>query len=146
MAEQNIHHQAAGPDRTVYAAVLAIVMVLVASLPAALVVIVYSYLIRFMVSDSWTLIPYLNQIAVVFFPEVIRGIVTGAIAIATTQYFFKSYNKQAVKLATMCFWTAVVVLLSVMSMSVRGFSIEVIGSAALLVGLAGGLSMDREAP
>lgn len=144
MVEQRVRGQVEAPDRTVFAIILTVVMVLVASIPAALVVIIYGYFARFFFLGEGSLIPYLNDVALIWFPEVMRGLVSGTLAIVTTQYFFKRYNEQAVKLATTFFWAAIVILLSLISVSVRGLSLDLVGSAALIVGLAVGLSFDRE--
>jgi hypothetical protein len=132
-----------GPDRTLLAVILTIVMVLVASIPAALVVIIYSYLSWFWFrGDSW--VPYLDEVGRLWFPELLRGLTTGVIAIWPTQRFVKNYNEQAVKLATVTFWAAILILLTLMDLSMRGFSLDIVASIALLVGLWIGLSLSRD--
>ncbi|MGY2992904.1 hypothetical protein [Mesorhizobium sp. URHB0026] len=125
------------PDRTIPAAVLSIVMVLVGLIPAAIVVIIYSFFMRAYLGHSW--IPYFDQISLLWFPELMRGLIAGAIAIGTTSYFFKNYNAQAVRLATFAFWGAAILLVSTFSISVRGLTLDLLGILALAVGLGFGL-------
>lgn len=81
----------------------------------------------------------MDQIGALWFPELLRGMVLGAIAIWTNRYFFPRSNVEAVRLATIAFWGAIVLLLLILSVSLRGMTLDIIGVMALIAGLGAGL-------
>lgn len=124
-------------DRTVWAVIVGIVVVVPALLPAALFVLIYNFFFSFYTGGgSW--IPYLHEIGSVWFPELVRGMIVGVIALATVEKIFTNFNKAAVRYGVICFWGAVLFLLIGMSAYVGGLTLEMTGGVALFIGLCCG--------
>ena len=129
-------------DRTVPAAIVATVMVLIGLIPAGIVVTVYSFFLRiFIGSVSW--ISYIDEIALIWFPELLRGMISGFVAMLITGYFFKNFNEQAVRLSALMFWLAIIIAILAVSVSVRGVTVDTLGTVSVIVGLALGLFSDE---
>ena len=64
-----------------WAAIL-ILFVPLSLIPAGIAVAIYRFFLRGYVQDSW--IPYLPEISMQWFPELLRGLIVGACAIAGT--------------------------------------------------------------
>jgi hypothetical protein len=135
--------QAVGPakDRTVLAAVLCIALVIPALIPAGLVTLVYQFFLRGYVSDAW--IPYLPEISLQWFPELLRGMIVGWCTIYATQAIIKTANYQAVRFAAASFWLAVLILLGVFGLAMLGPTLDMIGMFALALGFVLGLFNDQ---
>ncbi|MBA8910691.1 hypothetical protein [Aminobacter ciceronei] len=126
------------PENTAAAVLVAIVTVLPAAIPAAVAVLLYTFVFNlFTGGSSW--IPYLHEIGLMWFPEILRGIVIGSIAMWTSRYFFPRSSVEAVRLATLAFWGALLIALLLFSVTFRGLTLDIVGVLALLVGLAVGL-------
>ena len=129
-----------GNEKTALAAIVAIVMVIPAIIPAAVIAVVYNFFFHiFTGGASW--IPYVDEIGKLWFPEMLRGMVVGAIAIWVSRHFFPRSNLEAVRLATFAFWAAILLLMLGFSFSLRGLSLDMIGVVALLTGFGVGLWM-----
>jgi hypothetical protein len=125
-------------DRTILASIVATFMVVIGLIPAAIAVFVYSaFFIPFVGSSSW--LPYVDEIAKNWFPELLRGIIAGFVAISATGYLFSHFNEQAVRLSAMMFWTAVIIVILVLSLAIRGITPDIVGPVALIIGLGVGL-------
>ncbi|WP_374828960.1 hypothetical protein [Paenochrobactrum pullorum] len=124
--------------KTAFAVLLAIFIVIPALLPAAAITIVYAFFLKFFISGgSW--LPYTDVLALTIIPELLRGAVVGGIAIWVSRYFFPQSNLEAIRLATMAFWGAILLLLLIFSLSAVGFTLDTIGGIACAVGLGIGL-------
>ncbi len=127
-------------EKTAIAALVAVVMVIPGIVPAAIVALIYNFFFNFFTGGgSW--IPYVDEIGQLWFPEMIRGMVVGAVAIWVSRYFFPRSNIEAVRLAALAFWGAILLLTLIFSLSLRGFTLDVIAVCALLVGFGAGLWM-----
>lgn len=125
-------------DRTAVAAIVSIVMIIPAMIPAAIIVMAYAFVFKFFIGgSSW--IPYVDEIGGLWFPEMLRGIILGGIAIWTSRRFFPTSNIEAVRFAAFAFWAGVLALLVIFSMSVRGITFDIVGVVGLAVGLCVGL-------
>lgn len=126
-------------ERTAVAAIVAIVAIVPAIIPAGVAVIVYSFFFSRYLGGAW--IPYVDEIGGIWFPEMVRGMVMGAVAIWISRYFFPKSNLEAVRFATLAFWGAVSLLLLGVSIAVRGLALDMVAVVAVLVGLGAGLWM-----
>jgi len=105
-------------DKTWLAIILCILMVIPSILPAAVVVWLYKAMLSGYVSGHW--IPYLEEISLLYFPEMVRGAIVGVISILVTTKLVKSANFLIVRYSTMAFWSGVIILISIMNISMFG--------------------------
>ncbi len=125
-------------EKTAIAAIVAILMVVPGMIPAAIVTVIYGFFFSFYTAGgSW--IPYVDEIGRLWFPEMLRGAVVGAVAIWVSRYFFPRSNVEAVRLAALAFWGAIMLLAVIVSVSVRGMTLDVISVVALMTGFGVGL-------
>lgn len=120
-------------DRTAFAIPFAIVMVLVGTIPAGIVVVIYKYFLASYTGGSW--VPFFDSFVNLWFPELLRGIVCGAVAIAATQYLFKTCKLDTVRYATLTFWCGILLAIGLFSIAIRGLTFDLIGLAAVAMGL-----------
>jgi hypothetical protein len=140
--ESNItENQSAARDKTGLAAICSIFLVVPAFIPAAIAVFIYKYFLQFYVQGSW--IPYLEEISMLWFPELMRGLIVGAITMYAAKYLFKTFNERVVRYAVLAFWGGIVLLLVTISTAMRGLSMDIIGVIALMVGIGAGLWIDE---
>lgn len=143
MALDNGLAKAATSEKTTVATLVAIAMVLPATIPAAIAVALYTVVFNWFTggpSLAWMrIVPYVYEVGSLWFPELLRGMIVGGAAILTSRYFFPRSNVEAVKLATLTFWGALLIALLLFSVTIRGMTFDLIGVLALLVGLGGGL-------
>ena len=133
-----------GEDKTWLGIIVGILVVVPSQIPAGIVVWIYQSGLRHYVSDNW--IPYLEEVSLVIFPEMLRGVILGAASIFVTTKFVKNINIQIVRYSVLTFWAGGVVLLYVFYISKLGIDLNVFGSIFLLIGLGAGLfGMGREA-
>jgi hypothetical protein len=116
-------------DRTVWAAMLCILLVIPAVIPAGLVTLIYQFFLKGYVDDTW--IPYLPEISMQWFPEMLRGMIMGWCAIAATQAIIKTANHQAVRFAAASFWLAVLIIGGLLGLAMTGPTLDLIGMIAL---------------
>jgi hypothetical protein len=128
-------------DRTWLAVLIAIVGVIPGYLAAGVVVVVYQFLLQSIVRDHW--IPYLEEISLLWFPELARGLVTGVVAIGLARWRVTSADFRVVRYTTTAFWGGVSLLLVVLGVSMIGPTLDLIGVAAFLVGFCLGLWADK---
>lgn len=129
--------------RTPLAAIVAILMVIPALLPAALITIGYATIYNLVVPGNYfigaSIFGFLDKIALVFFPEMIRGFIVGIIAIWTSKRFFPNSNLDAVRMATLAFWGGILLFVEVISIIYKGVSLSQLGVLSNLLGLGIGL-------
>ena len=133
--------QGAAVDRTSLAVLIAIVGAIPGFLLAGVVVMVYKFFLRSIVYDHW--IPYLEEIALLWFPELLRGLVIGGVAIGLARWRIKNADFRVARYATIAFWGAIILLIVVWSVIMIGPALDLIGAAPLLVGLGIGLWADE---
>ncbi len=75
-------------DRTWLAVLIAIVGVIPGILVAGVVVVVYTFFLQDVVRDHW--IPYLEEVSLLWFPELLRGLITGGVAIGLARWRVKT--------------------------------------------------------
>ncbi len=128
-------------DRTWLAVLITIVGAIPGYLVAGVIVVVYTFFLSGMVRDHW--IPYLEEVALIWFPELLRGVITGAAAIYLAQWRIKSADFRVARYAAIAFWGAIVALLVVFNVSLVGPTLDLIGAFAFLAGLGVGLWLDE---
>ncbi len=128
-------------DRTWLAVLIAIVGVIPGYLLASVVVLVYAYFLQSIVRDHW--IPYLEEISLLWFPELLRGGLTGGVAIGLARWRIKTADFRVVRYTTTAFWGGIFLLLVVLGVSMIGPTLDLIGAAAFLVGFGVGLWADK---
>lgn len=136
-----MNEDTAKKNRTWLAVMVSILLVLPALIPAGLVVIFYKYNLRFFVSDHW--IPYMEELSLQWFPELLRGLIVGAIAIFGATKLVGSADVEVVRYSTLTFWGGISVLLMTSNVGVAGLTLDMVGAIAMLVGLACGLWADK---
>ncbi|PSL20473.1 hypothetical protein [Shimia abyssi] len=125
--------------QTLLASCLATVAVIPALIPAALLVIVYTSFLGSILSGPTWYPDFVNEVALIWFPELLRGMVAGSVALLATKYFFPAANKQIAAISAGAFWGGASVLIAVFSWLVVGFTADLIGVLAMAIGLAVGL-------
>ncbi len=125
--------------QTMFASCVATVAVIPALVPAALLVIVYTLFLGAILSGPTWYPDFVNQIALVWFPEFLRGMVAGSVALLATKYFFPAANKQIAAISAGAFWGGASVLIAILSLLLVGFTPDLIGIFAMAIGLAVGL-------
>ena len=130
-------------DRTWVAVLIAIVGVIPGFLVAGVFVVVYKFFLGDVVRDHW--IPYLEEVSLVWFPELLRGVIAGGVAIYLARWRIKTADFRVVRYTTIAFWGAIVVLFVAFNVFVIGPDLvrDFIGSVAFLVGLGVGLWYDE---
>ena len=130
-------------DRTWVAVLIAIVGVIPGILVAGAIVVVYKFFLGDLVRDHW--IPYLEEISLVWFPELLRGLIAGGVAIYLARWRIKTADFRVVRYTTIAFWGAILVLVVAYTVFVIGPDLVpyLIGSVALLAGLGVGLWSDE---
>ena len=128
-------------DRTWLAVLIAIVGVIPGYLLASVFVLVYAFFLQSIVRDHW--IPYLEEISLLWFPELARGLVTGGVAIGLARWRVVNADFRVARYATIAFWGAIFLLLVVLSVNMIGPTLDLISAAAFLVGFGVGLWADK---
>jgi hypothetical protein len=128
-------------DKTALATIAAIILVLPSFIPAALAVFIYTYFLKVYVSGHW--IPYLEEISLLWFPELMRGLIVGAVTMGITKWLFKKFNTRVIRYAVIAFWGAIILSLIAFNISMYGLNLDLIGALALLFGLGLGLFIDE---
>jgi hypothetical protein len=132
---------ASGKDRTVWAVVVCILLVIPAFIPAGIVTLIYQFFLRGYVSDTW--IPYRPEISMQWFPEMLRGMIVGWCAIYATQAIIKTANYQAVRFAAASFWLAVMIVGGLLGLAMTGPTIDIVGMIAFALGFVLGVFNDE---
>ena len=128
-------------DRTWLAVLIAIVGAIPGFLVAGVVVMIYTFFLRGVVSDHW--IPYLEEVSLLWFPELLRGGITGGVAIGLARWRITTADFRVARYATIAFWGAIFLLLVVLNVSMIGPTLDLIGAAAFLLGFGLGLWADK---
>ena len=128
-------------DRTWLAVLIAIVGAIPGFLVGGVVVAIYTFFLRGVVSDHW--IPYLEEVSLLWFPEILRGGITGGVAIGLARWRIRTADFRVARYATIAFWGAIFLLLVVLSVNIIGPTLDLIGAAAFLVGFGVGLWADK---
>jgi hypothetical protein len=135
----------AGKDQTIDRTWLAVLITIVSVIPglilAGVVVVVYTFFLRTLVYDHW--IPYLEEITLLWFPEILRGGISSAVAIALAQWCIKNADFRVARYATIAFWGAIFLLIVAFNVRMMGLSLDIIGAIAFLLGFVAGLWADR---
>lgn len=134
--------QSVSRDKTGLAAVCGIFFVVPALMPAAIVVFIYKNILQSNLEHNW--IPYLDKIAILWFPELLRGMIVGGLSMYATELLFKNFNKSVVAYVVLAFWCGVALLATAIAIARGTISIESIGIIALMVGLGLGLFVPKE--
>ena len=137
MSKQDGEDPRLGGDRTGWGVLLAVISVLPAYFAAGIVVVVYSFILRRIVQGHW--IPYLEEISLQWFPELLRGLITGALVVIAVRRLIPTANLRVVRYTTFAFWGGIGLFLASFSVASHGLSFELIGIFAMLAGLAAGL-------
>jgi hypothetical protein len=124
-------------DKTIWAALLSVFLVVPALIPARLAVMLYMVSIGWFEGSSW--IPYFDKIFFTFMPEAVRGFVVGMIALNVPLYFFPRADRSLVRYATVFFWGALLSLGFVATAVQDGMSLTLLGLTGFAFGMAGGL-------
>ncbi len=140
-------NQPAGHGRTVDRTWLAVLITIIGAIPgflaAGVIVVVYRFFLHGVVADHW--IPYLEEVSLVWFPELLRGVITGGVAISLARWRISVADFRVARYAAIAFWGAIVVLLVAFNVFVIGPNLvrDLIGPVAFLVGLGVGLWYDK---
>jgi hypothetical protein len=125
-------------NKTWLGVVLGIIAVIPAVLVAGIITKIYTWTLSSYVSGHW--IPYLEEISLTWFPEIFRGFIAGAIAIAASTKFVKTANQEIVRYSVFTFWGGATILLTLTSQMMTGFNfVLLLGAVALLAGFGAGL-------
>lgn len=125
------------PDRTWLAVIVAIVGCLPGYLLAGLCVVIYTFFLSWLVADHW--IPYLEEVVLLWFPEILRGSITGFAAMALAGKAVRVANLDAVRYATFGFWGALLLFAVSINLVANGVTIDLVGTVIFMIGLGTGL-------
>jgi len=128
-------------DRTWLAVLITIIGVIPGYLFAGVVVLFYSFFLQAIVHDHW--IPYLEEISLLWFPELLRGILTGMVAIGLARWWLSAADFRVARYAALAFWSAIILLMVSLSVSVIGPTLGLIGIFVFLTGFGLGLWGDK---
>ncbi|MCC8934892.1 hypothetical protein [Rhizobium sp. 'Codium 1'] len=122
----------------IIACVAAILLVIPAFFTAMIVAYIYTLLLTFVIGEGhW--IPYFYEVSVLWFPALLRGMITGVLALTVSRYFFPRSDVKFVALAVFAFWLLTISALLLMSGFMQGFDLNTVGVVSLVIGLAVGL-------
>lgn len=128
------------PEQTLLASCVATVAIIPALFPAWVIVFVYTWFFDNIISMSGSIWPdFVDEIALVWSTEFLRGIITGSFALFATNYFFTNANKTIAAISAGAFWGGVMVFAIVFSWFIVGFTTNLIGGFAMMLGLVSGL-------
>ncbi len=124
------------------AAIVAIILVVPATLAAGLLVVIYKWFLSGVLTTSW-LPGIVNKIALLWFPSLLHGGIAGLLAMAGTRRLFKYADLNAVTYATSAVYVTLSVLIWTLNLRLYGVQEDTVSLAAQTIGLIAGLSEGR---
>jgi len=128
-------------SKTILGIVVAVLLVIPSLIPASIIVLIYKFFFGFFVIDHW--IPYFEEISMLWFPELLRGGIVGAITILLTSAIAKKADINIVRYSTFAFWSGLYLFVTVIGISVKGFTLDIVGILAFFIGFGVGMWSDE---